>query len=138
LSGHEITIDVSPEMPLIKVDFGLIEQAVTNLLHNASLYTLPDSKVWIQAFVDVQEVVIVITDNGPGFPKESLSRVFEKFYRVPGTKTGGTGLGLSIARGFIEAHNGIIRVEDREGGGARFTIRLPLETKNQAEMYPLE
>jgi two-component system sensor histidine kinase KdpD len=138
LSGHELTIDVSPEMPLIKVDFGLIEQAVTNLLHNASLYTSAGSKVWIQAFTDDQEVVIVIADNGPGFPKESLSKIFEKFYRVPGTKTGGTGLGLSIARGFIEAHKGTIKVEDREGGGARFTIRLPLESQNQSEMNPLE
>jgi two-component system sensor histidine kinase KdpD len=58
--------------------------------------------------------------------------VFDKFYRVPGTRTGGTGLGLSIARGFVEAHNGTIKVENREEGGARFTIRLPLQSETQA------
>jgi two-component system sensor histidine kinase KdpD len=138
LSGHDIKIDVAPDMPLVKVDFGLIEQAVTNLLHNASLYTPHGSTVSIQVFTDAHEAVIVIADNGPGFPKESLSKVFEKFYRVPGTKTGGTGLGLSIARGFVEAHKGTIKVEDREEGGARFIIRLPLQSQNQAGLNPLE
>jgi two-component system sensor histidine kinase KdpD len=138
LSGHDIKIDVAPDMPLVKVDFGLIEQAVTNLLHNASLYTPRGSMVSIQVFTDAREAVIVIADNGPGFPQESLSKVFEKFYRVPGTKTGGTGLGLSIARGFVEAHKGTIKVEDREEGGARFIIRLPLQSQNQAGLNPPE
>jgi two-component system sensor histidine kinase KdpD len=75
--------------------------------------------------------VIVISDNGPGFPKEVLPRLFDKFYRVPGSMAGGTGLGLSIVRGFVEAHRGTIQVENREGGGARFTIRLPMQTESQ-------
>lgn len=138
LSGHDVKIDVVPDMPLVKVDFGLIEQAVTNLLHNASLYTPRGSTVSIQVFTDAHEAVIVIADNGPGFPRESLSKLFEKFYRVPGTKTGGTGLGLSIARGFVEAHKGTIKVEDREEGGARFIIRLPLQSQVQPGLNPLE
>jgi two-component system sensor histidine kinase KdpD len=75
-----------------------------------------------------------VSDNGPGFPKAALPRVFEKFYRVPGTKPGGTGLGLSIVRGFVEAHRGTISVENKEEGGTRFTIRLPLQFQNQAIM----
>ena len=68
-----------------------------------------------------------IEDNGPGFPPDSLNRIFEKFYRVPGSKTGGIGLGLSIAQGFVLAHGGRMTVENLAGGGAKFTIRLPLE-----------
>jgi two-component system sensor histidine kinase KdpD len=127
LIHHHIIVDIPGDMPLVKLDFGLIEQAVTNLLHNASVYTADDSEVTIHSFIEGENCVITITDNGPGFPKEALSRIFEKFYRVPGTKTGGTGLGLSIAHGFVEAHNGTMTVENVEPSGARFIIRLPFQ-----------
>ena len=63
---------------------------------------------------------------GRGFRKNRLSGVFEKFYRGDDRKTGGLGLGLSIARGFVEAHGGKLTAENRDGGGARFTISLPV------------
>jgi two-component system sensor histidine kinase KdpD len=134
LSYHVVTIQASPDMPLVKVDFALIEQVLMNLLHNASLYTPSGSEVQLRAFVQGQDCVIEVSDNGPGFPKAALPRVFEKFYRVSGTKPGGTGLGLSIVRGFVEAHRGTISVENRQEGGTRFTIRLPLHSQNQAIM----
>jgi two-component system sensor histidine kinase KdpD len=126
LSTHVVTVDIMPEMPLLKLDFVLIEQAITNLLHNASLYTPEGSAVSIRVFIDDKDCVLMISDNGPGFPKDALPRIFEKFYRVPGTRAGGTGLGLSIAKGFIAAHNGTIKVENGSVAGANFTIRLPL------------
>ena len=61
-----------------------------------------------------------MSDRGPGFAPESAERLFEKFYRGDGRKTGGLGLGLSIARGFVEAHGGKLTAENRDGGGARF------------------
>ena len=125
-----MAVQVQPDMSLVKLDFGLVEQAITNLLHNASLYTPAGSTIDIRVFVEKRDCVIVMSDNGPGFPKDSLPKVFEKFYRVPGTKTGGTGLGLSIARGFIEAHRGTMKVENGEGGGACFTIRIPIQGEN--------
>jgi two-component system sensor histidine kinase KdpD len=134
LSNHVVTVYVAPDMPLVKVDFALIEQVLMNLLHNASLYTPSGSELQLRAFVQGQDCVIEVSDNGPGFPKAALPRVFEKFYRVPGTKPGGTGLGLSIVRGFVEAHRGTISVENKEEGGTRFTIRLPLQFQNQAIM----
>ena len=85
----------------------------------------------VRSFIERGECVIVLSDNGPGFPKDALPRLFEKFYRVPGTKTGGTGLGLSIARGFVEAHKGTMSVENGPEGGARFTIRLPMEKSEE-------
>lgn len=127
LSGHSLSMDVSPSLPLVKLDFGLAEQMLVNLLRNAAMHTASDSMILITAFPDGAQCVITVADNGPGFPADSLTRVFEKFYRVPGSKTGGIGLGLSIALGFVQAHKGTIMVENRSGGGAKFTIRLPME-----------
>jgi two-component system sensor histidine kinase KdpD len=131
LSKHKIIVAVSPDMPLVKLDFVLMEQVITNLLHNASLYTPPDSKIQINAFVEGQECALIISDNGPGFPKDAIPRIFEKFYRVPGSKAGGTGLGLSIVQGFIAAHNGTIKVENKKNGGAEFIIKFPLQSLDQ-------
>ncbi|HTP79891.1 MAG TPA: sensor histidine kinase KdpD [Bacteroidota bacterium] len=131
LADHEVSINIPSEMPLLKFDFGLVEQTLTNLLHNAAMYTPGGSHIGIRVRLEDQQCLIVVEDDGPGFPKESLPRVFEKFYRVPGSKVGGTGLGLSIARGFVEAHRGTIKVENRAEGGARFTIALPLVSEPQ-------
>jgi two-component system sensor histidine kinase KdpD len=127
LSHHTVVVEIPPEMPLVKLDFGLIEQAITNLLHNASLYTPRGSKIELRSYIEGQDLVIVVSDNGPGFPGEALTKVFGKFYRVPGTKAGGTGLGLSIVKGFVEVHGGTIRAGNKPEGGAEFIIRFPAE-----------
>jgi two-component system sensor histidine kinase KdpD len=130
LAGHTLSVSVSPDMPLLKIDFGLMEQALANLLHNAAVYAPAGSAIQVCASVQDGNGVITIADNGPGLPVEALPRVFEKFYRVRGTHAGGLGLGLSIVRGFVEAHKGTITVENRAAGGAQFTIRLPLEPQH--------
>jgi two-component system sensor histidine kinase KdpD len=127
LSKHNVTIDVPLDMPLVKIDVNLIEHAITNILHNASLYTPGGTQVQIRTFTKENNLIISISDSGPGFPKEMLHKVFEKFFRLPGTKAGGTGLGLSIAQGFVEAHGGKITVENKPDNGAQFTIQLPVE-----------
>ena len=71
--------------------------------------------------------MLSVSDNGPGFPNNTVKNLFQKFYRVPGTKAGGTGLGLSIARGFIEAHGGSISAQNKSAGGAEFIILLPIK-----------
>lgn len=126
LAGHPVTIDVPPDLPPVKLDHGLIEQALKNLLINASLYTPNGTPITMRARIDEQHCVIEVSDAGPGLPKDAVAHLFEKFYRVPGTATGGTGLGLSIAKGFIEAHKGTISVRNGDAGGAVFTIKLPL------------
>jgi len=70
---------------------------------------------------------LVVEDNGNGFPEDEKENVFEKFYRLKNSKTGGTGLGLSIVKGFVEAHNGTIILENNKTGGAKFTIVIPAE-----------
>lgn len=129
LAGHEVEIDVAPDMPLVKLDFGLIEQAIANLLHNAAMYTPPGSTIRVQGRQDGNTCVLTVSDNGPGFPADSLTKVFEKFYRVPGTRAGGTGLGLSIVRGFVEAHGGRVIAENNRQGGARITLVLPIKDR---------
>lgn len=130
LVGRKVTVDIPDSMPLMKLDFGLIEQALTNLIHNAALYTPESTEITIRAVSEGNNCVISIADNGPGLPQEDMSKVFEKFYRASNGRTGGTGLGLTIARGFIEAHHGTISARNRPEGGAEFTVKLPLP-----EMY---
>ena len=80
------------------------------------------------------EVSLTVADRGPGLPPESLPHVFDKFYRVPGAPPGGTGLGLSIVKGFVEAHGGRVEARNREGGGAQFTIYLPVESSPEPSL----
>jgi two-component system, OmpR family, sensor histidine kinase KdpD len=130
LANHNIAIDVPSDFPLMKMDFGLMEQAIVNILHNATVYTPAGSQIKIRSYLDGEVCTIDISDNGPGFPTDSLPRIFEKFYRVPGTQSGGSGLGLSIARGFVEAHKGVIKVANKQHGGAQFTISIPTQKNN--------
>lgn len=129
LSRHTLSVDVQEEMPLVKLDFGLIEQAVTNLLHNATVYTPAGTSIGVKAWVEDEECVLSVADSGPGLPSAESQRVFEKFYRAPDAKTGGAGLGLPIAKGFIEAHGGTITARNRTEGGAEFIIRIPTNPK---------
>ncbi|NJR12688.1 hypothetical protein HC776_02130 [bacterium] len=124
--SHPIRIEVAADVPLIQVDFVLIEQALVNLLDNACTYTPPDTPIKIQARVQAHALHLEIADHGAGIPTALLERIFDKFYRVPGSATGGTGLGLSISRGLIEAHGGTLEAAHHPEGGTVFTICLPL------------
>src|SRR5215211_528218 len=126
INGREIRLDVPEEIPLALVDHALIEQAVAKLLANAGSHTAPNLPIEIDAEYTNENLLISVSDRGPGIPPEATERLFEKFYRGDDRKTGGLGLGLSIARGLIEAHGGRLTVENRDGGGARFVIRLPV------------
>jgi two-component system, OmpR family, sensor histidine kinase KdpD len=122
-----LTLNIDEHLPLVKLDEGLLFQVVDNLLHNAINYTSKEVIIII-TIIENNILQMLVEDNGPGFPDDELERVFEKFYRLPGTKIGGTGLGLSIAKGFIEAMNGTIQLENKKEGGARFIISFAAET----------
>ncbi len=113
-------------MPLIKIDFGLMEQVIKNLFQNALIYTPEGSKIEVQASYDEKFVYLIISDNGKGIPNNELQNIFDKFYRVDNKIAGGTGLGLSISKGIVEAMKGTISVENKNTGGLKFTIKLPL------------
>jgi two-component system sensor histidine kinase KdpD len=113
-------------LPLILLDFVLIEQVLVNLLDNACAYTPPGTHISIKAFQRDDFCEIRVSNDGPPIPIDDLERIFDKFYRLQGATPGGTGLGLPISRGLIEAHGGSLSAENRAGGGVRFTIRLPM------------
>ncbi len=98
-------------------------------MHNSLVYTPAGSEITIEGIQQNYNYILNISDNGNGFSEEALTKLFTKFYRIPGTKTGGTGLGLSIAKGFIEAHGGTITASNKTTGGAVFTIILPIKEK---------
>jgi two-component system sensor histidine kinase KdpD len=126
LAGHKLEIVIGSEIPLVRMDFVLMEQALANLLLNAAFHTPPGTPIQLSANRADGELALTVADKGPGIPAEALPRIFEKFFRAPGAQTGGTGLGLSIVKGFVEAQNGRVEAENRPGGGAAFTLFLPL------------
>ena len=124
---HPIQVVIPDQLPLFRLDIGLMEQVLYNLIYNATIYTPEGSGILIAIDCIDKSCVIEITDSGEGFPAEEISKVFDKFYRVKFSRTGGTGLGLSIAKGFVEAHNGTISLENIAQGGAKFTITIPTD-----------
>jgi two-component system phosphate regulon sensor histidine kinase PhoR len=106
----------------------LLEQAVVNLIDNAVKYSEPESAVQVEAHATADEIVIEVRDHGCGIPRDHLTRIFERFYRVDkarSRKVGGTGLGLAIVRHIVLAHRGHINVESSVGHGSTFSIHLP-------------
>jgi two-component system sensor histidine kinase KdpD len=124
-SGRTIVVTLAHEVSLIRADFGLLVQVLANVLRNAATYTPEGTQIDVITQLHGNEFAIIVDDSGPGIPAPSLPHLFEKFFRIEGTKPGGTGLGLTIAKGLIEAQGGSIHAENRPGGGARFIIRLP-------------
>lgn len=127
LLRYRIAVDIPEQLPLFKLDFGLMEQVLFNLINNATQHTPEETLITVQANCINDKLVITIADNGFGFPPQEIEKVFDKFYRVKGSTPGGTGLGLSIVKGFIEAHRGTIRLENLPVQGSKFTIEIPTE-----------
>lgn len=113
-----------------RVDRGMMGQVVWNLLDNALKYSPPASVVEVAVGADGTDLVLAVTDSGPGLEGIEESSVFQRFSRGDSARTNagdttGTGLGLAIVRALVEAHGGTVVAEDRPDGGARFTVRIP-------------
>jgi two-component system sensor histidine kinase KdpD len=126
LAQHRVTVGISRGLPLVRMDFVLMQQALANLLLNAAVHTPLGTAVQVSAAVEADALALTVADNGPGLPPDALPLIFDKFYRAPAAPAGGTGLGLAIVKGFVEAQGGKVTAENRPAGGASFTIRLPL------------
>jgi two-component system sensor histidine kinase KdpD len=126
-NNHKIEFNPNENLPLFKLDSGLTEQILYNLIHNAIQHTPENSTIKIEVGNNETNCIIEISDNGKGFPQNEIDLVFDKFYRLNNTSTGGTGLGLSIVKGFTEAMSGQVRLENLPQGGAKFTIEIPCE-----------
>jgi len=126
LKEQYVKVTIAKNLPMISVDAHLIEQALGALLSNAAAHGMSDQPIEVSAARDDSMLVFSVVDHGPGLAPGEENKVFEKFYRGPGTPAGGLGLGLSIARQLVEAHSGEIVAQNREEGGSRFSIRLPI------------
>lgn len=128
LAQRKVTRDYPPELPLVKVDSALLEQALVNILENAIGYSPEDSTIELAAYEDRNNVVLSIEDEGRGIPTAELERVFERFRRMEESsdRGKGAGLGLAISKGFVEAMGGRIAAASpiHEGRGTRILISL--------------
>ncbi|HAN78964.1 MAG TPA: sensor histidine kinase [Bacteroidales bacterium] len=133
LTNHKLHVKIPNDIPFVKLDFGLMEQAIINILHNASLYTPANSLVTITVCLIDKHICIIISDNGKGINGVVPESIFSKFYRANKKNAGGIGLGLSIVKGFVESHHGTIKVENAIPSGAKFTILIPTEVLQLSE-----
>lgn len=124
--SRTVNLDLPAGLPFVNVDFGLIVQALVNILDNALKYSPPVASIDITARQIGDDLEIAIADQGIGIPAQDLPYIFDKFYRIRRPdNVAGTGLGLSIARGIVEAHGGRIEAKGQAGGGAIIIITLP-------------
>ncbi|MHB0870226.1 MAG: GAF domain-containing sensor histidine kinase [Chloroflexota bacterium] len=126
LDTERVHIDIPEGLPPVWADPDRLERALTNLLSNALKYSQPDTDVPVTAWATNREVVVSVTDRGPGIPPEELGQLFQRRYRARGArKAEGLGLGLYITRMLVEAMGGRIWAESEVGQGSSFSFTLP-------------
>jgi K+-sensing histidine kinase KdpD len=129
LAQHPLTITGQENSPLLRLDSRLVAQALSCVLHNATIYAPDHTPIEITVALAGENLEIHVRDHGPGIPPNLERLIFDKFYRSPNSPAGGTGLGLAIARGLLRALQGDITVQNHPTGGADFTLRLPVTTR---------
>lgn len=127
LAAHRLLVNLPEDLPLIRVDAGLIDQVLSNLLENAARHTPPGTVVRLRAEREVGEIVVSVEDFGPGIDPRDMHRLFAKFQRGAGEgASGSVGLGLAIARAIINLHGGRTWAEAMPGSGTAFRFALPI------------
>ncbi len=125
-AGLKLSVVYDESLANVRADKSRLEQVLVNLIHNAVKFTKPGGEVTLIAQAGQDGARFAVRDSGIGIPAESLSRIFERFYRVDRSRTGsGTGLGLSISKHIVEAHGGKIWAESEEGRGSAFYFEIP-------------
>ena len=127
VDADRVVVTAPSELPAVRVDAAQIQRALVNVLENALRVSPPGETVSVRLTSTRKEILIRVTDHGPGIPETERERIFEPFHRVAGRPDEpGAGLGLAIARGFTEANGGRMWLESRGGQGASFVMALPL------------
>src|SRR5438067_10950164 len=127
LRTHRVVLELPDDLPLVRVDAALIDQALANLLENAARHTPSGTLVRLRAKREASEVVVSVEDYGPGLPEGDAERIFAKFeHGAAEGASGGVGLGLAICRAIVRLHGGRVWAEQLPGGGSAFRFTLPL------------
>jgi two-component system sensor histidine kinase KdpD len=127
---QRIEVALPADLPLVRADATLVEQAVGNVIGNAIAHTSAETRVLVDAVTAPEAVTLYVTDDGPGIPIQALPQVFDKFIKADTTAADGgkgTGLGLAIAKGIMEAHGGTIAAASphANGRGTRLVLTFP-------------
>ena len=135
--GLNFAVELDGNLPRAWFDSNKIIQVLTNLIGNAIKFTPQGGTVTVSILRQGEEMVMRVRDTGMGIPKESLPKIFDRFYRVPrpGKEIQGTGLGLSIVRKIVDLHRGRIEVESELDKGTTFTVFLPLDARSTARNF---
>lgn len=123
--GIRLITKVEPDLPEVAVDVEQVAHVFSNFLSNAVKHTKLGEEIILQAAPHDSGVRFSVIDSGPGIPPEHQARIFDRFFRVPGTEVSGAGLGLAIAREIVTAQGGMIGVQSQPGQGAEFYFDLP-------------
>ena len=128
---HSIHIhDCRTDKEEIPADRYLIENVLGNLIENAVKYSEPEADIEVSIRSDEHFAIVSVKDNGIGIERKYQKKIFEQFYRIPGTQhKNGYGIGLALVKYAVRAHGGTIRVESEPGKGSTFTFTLPLKKK---------
>jgi two-component system, OmpR family, sensor histidine kinase KdpD len=123
---ERVVVSARADLPPVSVDAIQIQRVLVNVLENALAVSPPGEPVHVRVTATREELLVRVTDHGPGVPDQERERVFEPFHRIAGpSRQPGAGLGLAIARGFTEANGGRLWLESRAGQGASFVLALP-------------
>lgn len=120
--GCQVEVEYPGKISKLFVDSEKIAWVITNLLSNAIHYSKDGSRIIVGAYEKDEKVEIFVQDFGKGIDPHYHQSIFDRYFRVPGTKVQGSGLGLAISKDFVEAHGGTIRIDSAIGKGSRFTI----------------
>ena len=121
-----VEVEYPEKIAKLFVDSEKIAWVITNLLSNSIHHSPEGSRIIVGAEQHDKTVSVFVQDFGRGIDPRYHKSIFERYFRVPGTKTQGSGLGLAISKEFVEAHGGTIAVDSEVGRGSRFTVTLPV------------
>lgn len=126
----DVKTDIGPSLPALRANPIRLRQVMDNVVGNAIKYSFPDGKIDISIHEEGEQIILKVTDAGPGIPVSDQPRIFDKFYRGSNiAEVEGSGLGLAIVKTIVESHQGRIWVESVEGKGSSFFIVLPVLTE---------
>jgi signal transduction histidine kinase len=126
---HPFDLEFPPDFPLVQADEERMTQVLSNLISNAIKYSPAGGRIKVHGHATPSEVIVCVSDEGPGIAKEDAPRVFDRFYRAneAARTTKGAGLGLYLAKAVVDAHGGRIWVDERAEKGTRICLALPRE-----------